>query len=115
MINSRATEFQRHVERMRPRFVAMLSKRLDRIEANIGRLDEADRDVALEEIRFDIHKTAGAAAAFGFRELGKEAARTSRIIMSGIPTPDGQVSPDLVEEVKRFQSFLAEALSDAAA
>ena len=110
----KAAEFRKRVDALRPKFVAALTGRLERIDANIPRLDGAGADEALEEIRFDIHKTAGAAAAFGLRDLGSHAAETC-LTLTGYQAGRGTVDrPTLDASIRGFADTLRQTLRELA-
>lgn len=75
---------------IRPRFLAVLSQRLDRFEEIRDLLDTADITPLLEELRAGAHSTVGLAATLGFGDLGALAQKVelhaNSILQTGNPT-----------------------------
>lgn len=72
---------QSRIQQIRPRFLAALSERLDRLEVLRDSFDDTPPEAeTLEEIRFGAHKTAGTAAPLGFKELGELASQCEQMI-----------------------------------
>ena len=83
-----ADAYATRVARLRDRFLDMLSERLHRADdALVGTSIEEH----LNELRFDAHKTAGAAGSFGFDSLTEVSGTASSEIDSYL---NGQVSTE---------------------
>lgn len=72
---------QNKLHAMRPRFLALLAERSDRLEALSEEIDAGAGAIEpFLEFRSDSHKIAGAAAYFGFNELGLLASQSEQAI-----------------------------------
>ena len=74
---------QRKLNELRPRFLAVLADRLDRLKRRREEIEGApDPTNALRQILADAHQTAGTAASFGFKALGTVCSRSEEAIGS---------------------------------
>ena len=69
------------IDSIRPRFLAETAERLGRIRAVRAVLDRPGEIAeAVNDIRFDAHKTTGIAATLGFAPLGKAAQEVDAVL-----------------------------------
>ena len=66
-------DFDKRLQELFENFRRQLPERLRTILAAWNHYLESDETAALEELRFHIHKLAGAASTYGFTEIGENA------------------------------------------
>lgn len=77
------------IQELRPRFLALMSERLDRFEEIRDQLEGVqDPTALLDEIRFGAHRMVGLAATLGFVDLGTLSQRAELAILARATAKD---------------------------
>ncbi|MBW4961075.1 Hpt domain-containing protein [Sulfitobacter sp. CW3] len=94
-------DFLAGMEKVRVKFLSELSVRKQSLnDAYSALMAEGADDRVIQDISWIAHKVSGSAATLGFKELGRQASRTERLILqsAGDPTlDDGALRVEVVE------------------
>ncbi len=104
-----ADVIERKIDELRPRFLLMLSSRLDRFEEIRDRLTATEDPTALlDELRLGAHRIVGLAATLGFSDLGALAHEVEvAILPDGGAVRHGPPAPDLLDLIDDFLGEIA--------
>lgn len=94
---------------VRERFISLLDERLDELEILREHIDQGrNREEALKQIQFIVHKIGGTAGMLGFPETGELAMCAENAIINTLASEGEQSTFE--DTIKLFDAFLENAL-----
>ena len=107
-MQSAANILQDQLKVVRARFINLLDDRLDELEVLREKIDLGEnREEALKQIQFIIHKIGGTAGTLGFPETGKMAQCAEDAIIKNLSS--GGLQPPLDDTIELIDKFLENA------
>lgn len=100
---------ERKIEELRPRFLEMLSERLNHFEGIRDVLETTENSYeSLDQIQFGAHQIAGIAATLGYADLGSlSRAVETEILLVLVSSPNPLTSPYLLDLIDSLLGEMA--------
>jgi len=108
MTQGAESALQDQLKVVRERFISLLDERLDELEILRERIERGqNREEALKQIQFIVHKIGGTAGTLGFPETGELAACAEDAIIHNLSS--GGERPTFDDTIKLIDAFLENA------